>query len=128
MGGRGTYASGIKAKQLYKQVAIIGGIKVLAPSDSKLALKLPEESHKSKSYILLDSKGKFKQYREYNKNHKVIIDIDYHFEPKYGKKILHIHEYSKAGVENRDKAKMRLLSDDELRKFKKLFKGGYNER
>ena len=130
MGGRGTYASGIKAKQTYKQVAIIGGVKVLVPIDDEASLKLPEESHSSKAYILLDSNGKFKQYREYNKDHKVILDIDYHIEPKFDKrkKILHVHEYPEPGIENRKFSKSRLLTNEELKWFRRFFKGGYNER
>lgn len=97
MGGRGTYSVGRQVAYAYQCVDKIDGVKVLKPMDSKKSLKLPEESHTSgNKYILLDKDGVFHQYREYDKNHKVVLEIGYHQEKGLGKgDVLHIHIHQK---------------------------------
>ncbi len=124
MGGRGTFAAGNNVPYKYKTVEIIEGVKVLQPKDPKSSYNLPVESHSSSSYILLDKAGVFRQYREYNAQHEVIFEIGYHFEntlSKHGESVLHAHDYSAPGIQNRGKA--RLLTAEELKKYRKFFKG-----
>jgi hypothetical protein len=83
---------------------------------------LPEESHSSSAYILVNGIGNFKRYRCYNKDLTSAFDIDYHPEFKISgnyEPIYHIHFY-KNGV--RDKVG-RKLTDEEFRKYKKFFGG-----
>ena len=124
MGGRGTFAAGNNVPYKYKTVEIIEGVKVLQPKDSERSYNLPVESHSSSSYILLDKVGVFRQYREYNAQHEVIFEIVYHFEnnmSKPGKPVLHVHDYSAPGIQNRGKA--RLITEEELKKYRKFLKG-----
>lgn len=124
MGGRGTFAAGNNVPYKYKTVEIIEGVKVLQPKDSGRSYNLPVESHSSSSYILLNKAGVFRQYREYNAQHEVIFEIGYHFEPnmsKYGEPVLHVHDYSAPGIQNRGKA--RLITEEELKKYRKFLKG-----
>lgn len=127
MGGRGTYSLGQSSAYTYKTVGRIDDTKILVPIDGMKALKLPEESHSSEAkYMLLDAKEVFHQYREYDSNHKVVLEIGYHMERPLGTgKILHIHVYGEPGVENHGRATTvkRKLTRDEYRKYKKLFKG-----
>lgn len=127
MGGRGTYAAGNNVEYTYKTVDKIEGIKVLQFISQPSRNKLPEESHSSNKYILIDRNGVFHQYREYDSSHRLIFEIGYHFESglsKNGESVLHIHSFNSPGVENRSKA--RLLTDKEKEKYKKLFKGVKN--
>lgn len=132
MGGRGTYALGKNVAYTYKYAGEIGGVKILQPIDEKKSLKLPEESHFSRAYALLDKDGVFHQYREYNAEHKVVIEIGYHNEKALGKgDVLHIHIHQRAGVEyhNAPDTQKRLLTKEEYNKYKYLFKGvKINER
>ncbi len=80
MGGRGTFASGRNVAYTYETVGTIEGVKIINPIDKSKSLKLPEESHSSDKYILLDKNGVFHQYREYDTSHRVILEIGYHFE------------------------------------------------
>ena len=124
MGGRGTFAAGNNVPYKYKTVEIIEGVKVLQPKDSERSYNLPVESHSSSSYILLDKVGVFRQYREYNAQHEVIFEIGYHFESnmsKHGEPVLHVHDYSAPGIQNRGKA--RLITEEELKKYRKFLKG-----
>lgn len=126
MGGRGTYASGNNVAYSYETVDKIDGVKVLKPMDSSKSLKLPEESHSSSSYVLLDNEGVFHQYRDYNSNHEVVLEIGYHHERALGKgDVLHIHIHQKPGIEyhNDKTTEKRLLTRDEYNKYKKFFKG-----
>ena len=126
MGGRGTYAAGRNVAYTYETVGKIDGVKILKPIDSSKSLKLPEEAHSSSSYVLLDKDGVFHQYREYNANHEVVLEIGYHYEKSLGKgDVLHIHIYQKPGVEyHKDKTtEKRFLTRDEYKKYKKFFKG-----
>lgn len=124
MGGRGTFAAGNNVPYKYKTVEIIEGVKVIQPKDSGRSYNLPVESHSSSSYILLNKAGVFRQYREYNAQHEVIFEIGYHFEPnmsKHGEPVLHVHDYSAPGIQNRGKA--RLITEEELKKYRKFLKG-----
>lgn len=56
MGGRGTFAVGRQVDYTYEQVGKIEGVKIINPIDKSKALKLPEESHSSNSYVLYDHK------------------------------------------------------------------------
>lgn len=126
MGGRGTYAAGRSVAYSYHTVDKIDGVKVLKPNDSSKSFKLPEEAHSSSSYVLLDKNGVFRQYREYNSSHEVILEIGYHHEPALGSgNVLHIHIYEKAGIDNHNASTTikRKLTRDEYQKYKKFFKG-----
>lgn len=129
MGGRGAYSEG-KALGLpytYETVGMIDGVKVLEPVDKTLSLKLPEESHTAGNrYILLDKDGIFHQYREYDQEHKVILEIGYHNEPKLGKgDVLHAHIHKIPGVEGHISAEKIVLKpgDSLYEKYKNLFVG-----
>lgn len=127
MGGRGTYSVGKNVAYTYECVTKIDGVKVLRPIDSKKAFKLPEESHTAGNrYVLLDKDGVFHQYREYNKNHKVILEIGYHHEPELGNgDVLHVHVYKIPGVEWHNAAEKYSIGPGNLyyEKYKKLFVG-----
>ena len=131
MGGRGTFASGNSVAYSYETVGKIAGVKVLQPRDSSSSLKLPEEAHSSGAYLLLDKSGVFRQYREYNDRHEVILEIGYHNEPALGYgKILHAHIHTMPGIINHGSAeKIKLLPGDGLyEKYKHLFIGVSDER
>lgn len=132
MGGRGTYAAGNNVDYTYKAVGKIDGVKILQSIDSTRSLKLPEEAHSGSSYVLLDKDGVFHQYREYNANHEVIMEIGYHHENAFGKgDILHIHILQKPGIDyhNDPTTIKRKLTRTEYEKYKKYFKGvSINER
>lgn len=124
MGGRGTFAAGNNVPYKYKTVGYIEGIKILQPIDAKSSYSLPVEAHSSSSYILLDKTGVFRQYREYNEKHEAVFEIGYHFEntlSTHGEPVLHVHEYSSPGIQNRGKA--RLMTNEELEKYRKLLEG-----
>lgn len=124
MGGRGTFASGINVDFTYKTVAIIEGVKVLQSIVKGGHGKLPEESHSSDKYLLVNKNGEFQRMRIYNKQHKAIMDIDYHKERQLGNsKTFHVHEFDKPGIENRKNTKPRLLTKKEYKKYNKYFKG-----
>lgn len=127
MGGRGTYSAGQSPKYTYETVGKIEDVKVLAPIDKAKALKLPEESHTAgNKYVLLDKDGVFHQYREYNSNHEVVLEIGYHHERALGKgDVLHIHVHGKPGIDNHNNPSTvkRKLTRTEYQKYKKLFKG-----
>ena len=121
MGGRGTFASGNNVSFRWETVDVFNGIKVLDLIDKKLSKKLPEESHSSNAYLLLDKNGKFYQYREYNDKHNLVFEIGYHYEKKVSKHgpVLHVHEYS-----NDFKSRTtRSITLNEYNKYKDLFKG-----
>lgn len=126
MGGRGTFASGNPVPYTYETVDKIDGVKVLKPMDSSKALKLPEEAHSSPSYILLDKDGVFHQYREYNENHEITLEIGYHHEPGLGKgDVLHIHIHEKPGIDHHNDPTTikRKLTRAEYARYKSYFKG-----
>ena len=85
---------------------------------------LPEEAHSSNAYILLDSSGEFKMYREYDTQHNLRIEIAYHYEtalvPRATGRILHIHEYDPTTFK---RTPARLLTECEYRRYKPYFKG-----
>lgn len=122
MGGRGTFSKGKIPIPSYYCVGSIAGVKVLSGIGS--AHRLPEESNTSKAYIRLDHNGNFYQYREYNDEHKLVLEIGYHREPtldKHAAKVLHLHQYETPGdFEHRTP---RLLTKAEYEKYKKFFIG-----
>ena len=126
MGGRGTFAVGKQVDYIYETVGKIEGVKIINPIDKTKALKLPEESHSSNSYVLYDKDGVFHQYREYNSNHEVVLEIGYHHENSLGHgDVLHAHVHSIPGVEHHSQAiKFVIRPGDALyEKYKKLFIG-----
>lgn len=127
MGGRGSYSMGKATGYAYQTVGKIDGVKILQPLDSRKMYKLPEESHTAGNrYVLLDKDGIFHQYREYDKNHKVVLEIGYHHESGLGKgDVLHIHVHHKHGVEfhSDETTEKRKLTWKEYQKYKKIFKG-----
>ena len=97
MGGRGTFAAGNPVPYRYETVGKIGNVRVIQGinSDSK---GLPAEAHSSNAYIQLHPDGKFKMYREYDKDHYLVKEIAYHPEPQLAGNhypVLHIHEYKR---------------------------------
>lgn len=126
MGGRGAFSEGQYKRDTYKTVDKIAGVKVLQPIDEAASFKLPEEAKTSKSYVLLDKDGVFHQYREYNNDHKVVLEIGYHHEAGLGEgDVLHVHIHSTPGVEGHNSAtKYALKPGDPLyEKYKKFFVG-----
>ena len=126
MGGRGTYAIGNNVEYTYKTVGEIDGVKVLQPEDAKRSFKLPEESHSSSCYVLLDRKGVFHQMRIYDKDHKAIFEIGYHNEASLGNgKMLHVHIYENPGEISHSKAVKFVIEPGNIyyEKYKKYFKG-----
>lgn len=124
MGGRGTFASGNIVPYIYETVEIINGVKVLEKTDKSKSGSLPEEAHSSQAYIQLDKDGIFRRMRFYNDDHLPIIEFDYHTEKGFseqGKSVLHIHEYSKPGIENRLPARM--ATSSEIDYYRKYLKG-----
>ncbi len=121
MGGRGTFASGNPVPYTYETIGKIEGVKVLQGNSGKKGL--PEEAHSSTAYIQLHPDGKFKMYREYDKNHFLRLEIAYHPETSIDpsrKPVLHIHEYKPDDFSNRT---ARPLTDAEYKKYKKFFRG-----
>ena len=126
MGGRGTFAAGKQVAYTYKTVGKIDGVKIVQPIDKNKSLKLPEESHSSIGYVLYDKNGVFHQYREYNENHEVVLEIGYHHEKALGKgDVLHVHVHKIPGVENHKSAEKYTIfpGNPIYEKYKKLFKG-----
>ncbi|MCI1268771.1 MAG: hypothetical protein LKG21_02565 [Ruminococcus sp.] len=125
MGGRGAYTEGKQQSYVYETVGKVDGVKVLVPINTTLSHSMPAEAHSSSSYIILDKKhGEFRQYREFNDNHLPTFEVGYHFESglsENGKNVFHIHEFSKPGIDNRQKS--RLMTPEEISKYKKYFKG-----
>lgn len=131
MGGRGTYSTGKYPKYQYETIGKIGNVKILQPIDKTKSLKLPEESHTSgNAYVLLDKDGIFHQYREYNNNHEVVLEIGYHHEKSIGNgDILHAYIHQKPGIDGHATAK-KSLSIREIRYMKNtsIFLWGGNKR
>lgn len=131
MGGRGTYAIGNDVGYTYKTIGKIDGVKILQPNNINRSLKLPEESHNSSSYVLLDKNGVFHQMRFYNSKHEAIFEIGYHNEASLGQgKILHVHIYSKPGEISHGMAEKFVIGPGNVyyEKYKKYFKGVNDER
>lgn len=125
MGGRGAYTEGRQKEYVYSTIGKIEGVKVLVPVDKKASYSMPAEAHSSEAYIVLDKENNvFRQYREFNEGHLPTFEIGYHFESglsENGKNVFHIHEYSKPGIEHRQKG--RLMTPNEIQKYRKYFKG-----
>lgn len=123
MGGRGTFASGNSVLYTYETVGKIEGVKVLQKLDKKASGGLPEESHSSSAYIMLNKEGNFRMYREYDQNHYLRFEIAYHPEKNIDpsrKPVLHVHEYKPNDFSDR---RARPLTNEEYKKYKKFFKG-----
>lgn len=123
MGGRGTFASGKLVQYAYETVGEIEGVKVLQKLDKKASGGLPEESHSSKAYIMLNKDGNFRMYREYDQKHYLRFEIAYHPEKNIDpsrKPVLHVHEYKPNNFSDR---RARPLTSKEYKKYKKFFKG-----
>ena len=123
MGGRGTFAIGNDVDFTYKTVDKIEGVKVLIKNNPKSSAGLPEESHTSSAYILLNKNGIFKMYREYDEHHYLRFEIDYHPEKNIDssrKPVLHVHEYQPDKFSERTTRK---LTEAEYEKYKKYFRG-----
>lgn len=123
MGGRGTFAAGTEVAYTYQTVGIIEGVKVLQGLNGKHGL--PEEAHSGMAYIKLKPDGTFHEMRIYDKDHYLVMEIAYHPEPKLNngnrtENILHVHEYQKDNFKHRH---ARLLTEEEMKKYKKYFKG-----
>ncbi len=127
MGGRGTFAVGNTVEYTYETVGNIDGIKILQPMDKTKSFKLPEESHTAgTSYVLLDKNGTFHQFRKYDENHMIILEIGYHVDASLGKgKILHAHIHNIPGVEGHSNAKKYIIGPGNFyyEKYKSLFNG-----
>ena len=129
MGGRGSSAR-VPYEYTYKCIGEIDGVKILEPlgvkwqGKAKLPTKLPEESHSSRAYMKLNPYGQFSQYREYDENHQIILEIGYHREAtldRHAPQVLHIHFYNPPG--NFQNRAPRLLTQEEFEKYKHLFIG-----
>lgn len=123
MGGRGTFAAGNTVDYTYETVGKIEGVKVLQGLNGKHGL--PEEAHSSEAYIKLKPDGTFHEMRIYDKDHYLVKEIAYHPEPKLngGNKsdnVLHVHEYKRDNFRERTP---RLMTSDEIEKYKKYLKG-----
>ena len=126
MGGRGTFASDNNVAYTYETVGKIDGVKIIRPIDRTKSLKLPEESHSSMGYVLYDKDGVFHQYREYNANHEVVLEIGYHHEKSLGKgDVLHVHIHKTPGIIHHSTATKYAISPGNpiYEKYKILFKG-----
>lgn len=125
MGGRGAYSQGKQKSYVFKTYGKISGVKILVPIDESASHSMPAEAHSSSAYIVLDRKNEiFRQYREFNKEHLPTFEIGYHFESglsENGENVFHVHEYTAPGVEHRQKG--RLMTPEELKQYKKYFKG-----
>ena len=101
MGGRGTYASGNNVPYQWKTDMKIDGIKVLVGLNGQH--KLPEESHSSGVYALLNADGTLRVLRFYDGGHHLRLEIAYHPETELARRagikrdtpILHYHMYDK---------------------------------
>ncbi len=123
MGGRGTFAIGNFVDYTYETIDKIGDVKVLQGLNGKHGL--PEESHSSSAYIKLKPDGVFHEMRIYDDDHYLVKEIAYHPEPKLNngnrtENILHVHEYGRDNFKDRT---TRLLTQEEIKKYKKYLKG-----
>lgn len=124
MGGRGTFASGKNVDFTYQTVGMINGVKVLTGLNGLHSL--PEEAHSSTAYIKLRRDGTFHEMRIYNKDKLVVTEIAYHPEPRLDisrHNVLHIHEYKTPGDFSHNNRRARLLTPDELKKFRPYLVG-----
>ena len=116
MGGKGTFAQGNNVPFTYETVGKIGKVKIVEKINKNESRNLPEESHKSKAYILLDRNGVFNKYREYNKKHELLFEIEYGVHR--GKRTLHYHSYVDG-----ERQPAEAISDEMKTKYRKYFRG-----
>lgn len=103
------------------------GNRALAISFAREFDSLDDETSRKIFEILKRRKDNvFHQYREYNSNHEVVLEIGYHHEKSLGKgDVLHIHIHQKPGIDyhNDPTTEKRKLNRAEYQKYKKFFKG-----
>ena len=124
MGGRGSYAAGNTVAYTYKTVGRINGVQVLEGLRGHHSL--PVEAHSSTAYIKLKPNGTFHEMRIYNKDRYLVAEIAYHPEGKLGKSgnnVLHIHEYKVPGDFSKENRTTRLLTQQEIEKYKPFLRG-----
>ena len=123
MGGRGTYAAGNIVPYEWRTETKIGGIKVLVGMNGQH--KLPEESHSSGAYALLNKDGTLRAVRFYDKEHSLRLEIAHHPESKLARRaglksnvpILHYHTYDKRFI----RTDADFLTPAMRRRYSKLF-------
>ena len=97
MGSSGSYLkSGGFTSQEWEQVGTIKGVKIVKKIGIKKGIKgnLPFFSNTpGTAYVLLDSGGKFSQFRQYGEDRKVKFDIDYG-RHNSAMPYLHVHMYA----------------------------------
>ena len=124
MGSRGAFleSGGFSAPAKWHTIDYVGGIKVLAPKDSKASISLPERSNTpGTSYISYRKDGTFNQLRVFGDDRIPRFDIDYGVHQ--GKTSLHVHYYID-GVRQTVGANGYLKPFHPLyEKYKHLFKG-----
>ena len=137
MGGRGTFAAGVSVDYTYEVDTAFStdgkweGVKILKGTKESGEHKLPESSHSSNAYIMLDKNGNFREIRFYDDNHCLYLEIAYHKEKSLTgdnhTPVLHYHTYdssfskTKEGAGGRSKA--HLLTEEMKDKYRKYFKG-----
>ena len=91
---------------------------------------LDKPSPSERAYIKLDDKGEFRQYREYNEKHELVLEIGYHSEKRIrdvpsGHAVLHKHIYPQGkGYSDMDsRTEAQKLTLHEFNKYKKYFVG-----
>lgn len=123
VGGRGTYASGNNVPYKWRTDMKIDGIKVLVGLEGQH--KLPEESHSSGAYALLNRDGTLEVLRFYDGGHNLHLEIAYHNEAKLARRagikdgapILHYHMYDKNFV----RTDADFLTPDMRKRYPRLF-------
>lgn len=126
MGGRGGFleSGGFSTPAQWHSVGLLYGVKVLEGKDSRSRSGLPGFSNTpGTAYVAVNKEGKFHQLRQYGEDRRPVFDIDYGVDAPLagrGNRAIHIHEYDGNGVRQPG----RWLTDTELRKYRKFFKGG----
>ncbi|WP_346696696.1 hypothetical protein [Thermophilibacter mediterraneus] len=125
MGGRSGFLSsgGFSTPAQWHSTGLLYGVKVLVRNDPKSRTGLPGYCNTpGTAYIAMNAEGKFHQLRQYGMDRRPLFDIDYGVDAPLtgrGVRAIHIHEYDSDGVRQPG----RWLTDAELRKYGKFFKG-----
>lgn len=122
MGGRGAFANGKLVVKRYKSVGLINGIKVLIKNNPNESWDLPLYSNTSNAYIRFNKSGLFYQYREYDENHRPVLDIDLHRIKGEEKSVLHYHLWIDGKRSDEIRIKSNSFKDDMFMKYKNLLK------
>ncbi len=126
MGGRGGFLESgeFSTPAQWHSVGLLYGVKVLERKDSRSRAGLPGfSSTPDTTYVAVNKEGKFHQLRQYGKDRRSVFDIDYGVDAPLtgrGNRAIHIHEYDGDGIRQPG----RWLTDAELRRYRKFFKGG----